>query len=100
MSLSHPTSEAPTLIDLTHRQRIARIVSNLRPVRPHVPFYRLAAHKVPTLWVLYRGLLRGSPNSNVRRIHATITLSFLTRPRYAHTYKHSFANTVISQVRR
>ncbi|KAI9448814.1 hypothetical protein BJY52DRAFT_1310440 [Lactarius psammicola] len=54
------------MADITHRQRIARIVSGLRPVRPHTPFYRLAAHRVPTLWVLYRGLLRASPNSNVR----------------------------------
>ena len=58
------------LVDITHRQHIARIISSLRPVRPRVPFYRLAAHRVPTLWGLYRGLLRASPNSNVRHPNA------------------------------
>jgi hypothetical protein len=59
--------EHPTLIQHSpHRQNIARIVSSLRPVRPHTPFYRLAAHRVPTLWVLYRGLLRASPSPIVR----------------------------------
>jgi hypothetical protein len=76
MSLSHPTPETPTLVNITHRQRIARIVSGLRSVRPRVPFYRLAAHRVPTLWVLYRGLLRASPNSNVRRAYIPSSLSF------------------------
>jgi len=86
MSLSHPTPKAPTPVDITHRQRIAGIVSNLRPVRLRVPFYRLAAHRVPTLWVLYRGLLRTSPNSNVRahiqelfRRHRHLTSPVLTK---------------------
>jgi hypothetical protein len=46
---------------------IARTVSRLRPVRPRSPFYRLSAHRVPTLWVLYRGLLRASPSPIVCR---------------------------------
>jgi hypothetical protein len=99
MSFSHPTPGAPALVDVTHRQRIARIVSGLRPVRPRVPFYRLAAHRVPTLWVLYRGLLRASPNPNVRHAHARFLPRSLTRPRSARIYKHSSADTVISQVR-
>ncbi|KAI9430536.1 hypothetical protein H4582DRAFT_2086751 [Lactarius indigo] len=81
MSLSHPTP-----VGITHRQHIARIVSSLRQVRPRVPFYRLAAHRVPTLWVLYRGLLRASPNSNVRahiqalfRRHRHLTSPVLTK---------------------
>src|SRR6266852_6841841 len=53
----------------THRQIVAQIVSSLRPVRPHTPFNRLAAHRVPTLWVLYRGLLRSSPSPIVRYGH-------------------------------
>ncbi|KAH9057484.1 hypothetical protein EDB87DRAFT_1565130 [Lactarius vividus] len=77
MSLSHESQ---------HRQRIARIVSSLRPLRPRVPFYRLPAHTVPTLWSLYRGLLRTSPNSNVRahiqqlfRKHRHLTSPVLTK---------------------
>jgi hypothetical protein len=64
------------LADIPHRQHIARIVSSLRPVRPRIPFYRLAAHRVPTLWGLYRGLLRASPNSNVRHPNARFSFSF------------------------
>jgi hypothetical protein len=60
MTTSTPTPEVRHPIQ--HRQNIARIVSSLRPVRPHTPFYRLAAHRVPTLWTLYRGLLRTSPS--------------------------------------
>ncbi|KAI0299689.1 hypothetical protein B0F90DRAFT_1574016, partial [Multifurca ochricompacta] len=70
----------------SHRQNIARIVSSLRPVRPHTPFYHLAAHRLPTLWVLYRGLLRAAPSSIVRshvrelfRIYRHLTSPFLTR---------------------
>ncbi|KAH9171282.1 hypothetical protein EDB89DRAFT_1852620 [Lactarius sanguifluus] len=70
----------------SHRQRIASVVSSLRPVRPRVPFYRLSAHSVPTLWVLYRGLLRASPNSNIRahiqdlfRRHRHLTSPVLTK---------------------
>ena len=69
----HPTSlsttiptPTPEVHPIQHRQNIARIVSSLRPVRPHTPFYRLAAHRVPTLWALYRGLLRASPSPIVR----------------------------------
>lgn len=59
-----------------HRQNVARIVSSLRPVRPHTPFYRLAAHRVPTLWVLYRGLLRSSPSPIVRQGHTRLPYFF------------------------
>lgn len=69
-----------------HRQNVARIVSSLRLVRPHTPFYCLAAHRVPTLWILYRGLLRSSPSPIVRshirvlfREHRHLTSPALTR---------------------
>ncbi|KAA1474749.1 hypothetical protein DENSPDRAFT_346574 [Dentipellis sp. KUC8613] len=41
-------------------------LSGLRSSRLHVPFWKLAAHRVPTLWSLYRGLLRSSPNEQVK----------------------------------
>jgi hypothetical protein len=62
-----PTPTPEVRHPIQHRQNIARIVSGLRPVRPHIPFYRLGAHRVPTLWTLYRGLLRASPSPIVCR---------------------------------
>ncbi|KAF7977210.1 hypothetical protein HWV62_4473 [Athelia sp. TMB] len=56
----------PTPESLAHRARIADLVSPLRRVRPRVPFYELAAHRLPTLWTLYRGLLRDAPGENIR----------------------------------
>ncbi|KZP21455.1 hypothetical protein FIBSPDRAFT_860637 [Athelia psychrophila] len=56
----------PTPESLAHRARISRLVSPLRRVRPRVPFYDLAAHRVPTLWTLYRGLMREAPGANIR----------------------------------
>lgn len=79
-----------------HRQNIARIVSSLRAVRPHTPFYRLAAHRVPTLWSLYRGLLRASPTPIVRRGDSRHLLLFSSPSiRCGRTYKHSSVNIVI-----
>ena len=57
----------PTPQSLAHRTRIASIISPLKRVRPRVPFYDLAAHRIPTLWSLYRGLLREVPGTNVRQ---------------------------------
>jgi hypothetical protein len=56
----------PTPESLAHRARIARLISPLKRVRPRVPFYDLAAHRIPTLWSLYRGLLKEAPGANVR----------------------------------
>ncbi|KAF9224745.1 hypothetical protein BS17DRAFT_702366 [Gyrodon lividus] len=61
MSVPPPTSSS-----LAHRAEIARLISPLRRVRPKVPFYDLAAHRVPTLWALYRGLLRHAERENVK----------------------------------
>ncbi|KAI0260680.1 hypothetical protein BC834DRAFT_534795 [Gloeopeniophorella convolvens] len=61
-----PTPWQPTGASLARRQDVARIVSGLRSVRPRTPFYCLAAHRAPTLWGLYRGLLRASPGPVVR----------------------------------
>ncbi|PVG02074.1 hypothetical protein CPB86DRAFT_773049 [Serendipita vermifera] len=46
---------------LQFRSDIAKTFSALRRVRPRVPFYRLPGHRLPTLWTLYRGLLRRLP---------------------------------------
>jgi hypothetical protein len=84
---------------LVTRLNVARTVSRLRPVRPHTPFYFLAAHRVPTLWVLYRGLLRASPSAIVSRPDASYeTIFCLTCYRCAHTYNCSSAVPVISPV--
>ncbi|KAF8839719.1 hypothetical protein BDN67DRAFT_952994 [Paxillus ammoniavirescens] len=63
MSLSVPP---PTASSLAHRAEIARLISPLRRVRPKVPFYDLAAHRIPTLWTLYRSLLRHAERENVK----------------------------------
>lgn len=51
---------------LAFRANLAKLVSPLRRVRPKRPFYELPAHRIPTLWYLYRGLLRNSPTEDVR----------------------------------
>ncbi|KAH9487196.1 hypothetical protein JR316_0001265 [Psilocybe cubensis] len=48
------------------RANLANLVSPLRRVRTRTPFFRLAAHRIPTLWELYRGLLRNSPTEQVK----------------------------------
>ncbi|TFY66964.1 hypothetical protein EVG20_g4134 [Dentipellis fragilis] len=60
--------------------RFRDTLSGLKRTRPHVPFWKLAAHRVPTLWSLYRGLLRSSPDEQVKwrigalfRFHRKIT---------------------------
>ncbi|KIJ58426.1 hypothetical protein HYDPIDRAFT_113204 [Hydnomerulius pinastri MD-312] len=59
MSTPSPTS-------LAHRAHIASIITPLRRVRPKVPFYDLAAHRIPTLWSLYRELLRHAERDNIK----------------------------------
>ncbi|KIK93619.1 hypothetical protein PAXRUDRAFT_503286 [Paxillus rubicundulus Ve08.2h10] len=61
-----PSVPPPTASSLAHRAEIARLISPLRRVRPKVPFYDLAAHRIPTLWTLYRGLLRHAERENVK----------------------------------
>lgn len=46
------------------RADLAKLISPLRRVRPRLPFFQLAVHRVPTLWGLYRSLLRELPNEN------------------------------------
>lgn len=57
----------PSPASLAHRQHIAQTISPLKRVRPHVPFWKLGAHRIPTLWTLYRGLLKHTGNDNVCR---------------------------------
>ncbi|CAA7271287.1 unnamed protein product [Cyclocybe aegerita] len=51
---------------LAFRAKLADLVSPLRRVRSRTPFFRLAAHRTPTLWSLYRGILRLSPTEDVK----------------------------------
>ncbi|KAF9528710.1 hypothetical protein CPB83DRAFT_309370 [Crepidotus variabilis] len=58
------------------RANLAQLVSRLRRVRSRTPFFRLAAHRIPTLWSLYRGLLRASPTEPVKfRVRALFRLN-------------------------
>ncbi|KAI0699940.1 hypothetical protein C8T65DRAFT_812223 [Cerioporus squamosus] len=56
---------APSPESLAHRSRIAALVSELRPTRFRAPLTRLLAHRIPTLWTLYRGVLRDAPTETV-----------------------------------
>ncbi|KAJ4485582.1 hypothetical protein J3R30DRAFT_3654997 [Lentinula aciculospora] len=56
---------SPSAGSLNFRNNLARLVSSLKRVRPRVPFFHLAAHRVPTLWGLYRGLLRAAPTEYI-----------------------------------
>ncbi|KAI0712468.1 hypothetical protein C8Q76DRAFT_769054 [Earliella scabrosa] len=56
----------PSPHSLAHRARLAALVSELRPTQFRAPFTRLRAHRVPTLWTLYRGLLRDAPTETIR----------------------------------
>ncbi|KAJ3722016.1 hypothetical protein C8R42DRAFT_721559 [Lentinula raphanica] len=56
----------PSAKSLEFRNNLARLVTPLRRVRPRIPFFQLAAHRVPTLWGLYRGLLRAAPTEHDR----------------------------------
>lgn len=48
------------------RQSLAAAFSALRRVRPRVPFFKLPAHRIPTRWSLYRGLLHCLPRVTSR----------------------------------
>ncbi|KAH0831113.1 hypothetical protein J3R83DRAFT_13679 [Lanmaoa asiatica] len=51
---------------LVHRESIARLLTPLRRIRPTVAYYKLAAHRIPTLWTLYRGLQRHAERKNLK----------------------------------
>ncbi len=56
----------PSAESLAHRARIAALLAPLRPTRFRAPLTRLEAHRIPTLWTLYRGILRDAPDEVVR----------------------------------
>jgi hypothetical protein len=58
----------PSADSLAFRASLAHLISPLRRVRPRVPFFQLAIHRIPTL-TLYRNLLRYAPDENVRLLH-------------------------------
>ncbi|KAG7097191.1 hypothetical protein E1B28_004563 [Marasmius oreades] len=66
--MSHVMNSLPTHTpapeSLAFRANLARLVSPLRRIRPTVPFWRLAAHRIPTLH-LYRDLLRTAPTDHI-----------------------------------
>ncbi|KAJ7126155.1 hypothetical protein C8R44DRAFT_781185 [Mycena epipterygia] len=83
----------PSSSSLAFRAHLARLVSPLRRVRPRVPFYELAIHRIPTL-TLYRNLLRHAPDDNIRlrvqylfRKHQHITGTEKTRTQLLKGYK-------------
>lgn len=90
------------LMAVPFRAKLAELVSPLRRVRSKTPFFELAAHRIPTLWSLYRGLLRNSPTEDVFltctflciRAYTTI----IRRSRFAS--EHFFEKIVIQRGRR
>ncbi|TFL06778.1 hypothetical protein BDV98DRAFT_164273 [Pterulicium gracile] len=61
--LSHEPDPSPS--SSTFRAQLAKSVSANRHIRPRAPFWRLPVHTIPTLWTLYRGLLRNAPTANI-----------------------------------
>ncbi|KAG5647000.1 hypothetical protein DXG03_001724 [Asterophora parasitica] len=55
----------PSQSSLAFRTNLANLISPLRRVRPRVPFFKLAAHRIPTL-SLYRGLLREASSEEIK----------------------------------
>ena len=51
---------------LAHRAHVAALLAPLRPTQFRAPLTRLEAHRIPTLWTLYRGILRDAPDEVVR----------------------------------
>ncbi|KAF8691590.1 hypothetical protein AX14_002767 [Amanita brunnescens Koide BX004] len=56
---------APSPASPTFRADLAKLISPLKRIRPRVPFWQLAAHRIPTL-SLYRGLLRNASTEDIR----------------------------------
>ncbi|KAF6761662.1 hypothetical protein DFP72DRAFT_879270 [Ephemerocybe angulata] len=56
----------PSSESLARRKEFSKLFSALRRVRSRTPFFELAAHRIPTLWGLYRGLRREAPTSDIR----------------------------------
>ncbi|KDQ51256.1 hypothetical protein JAAARDRAFT_41315 [Jaapia argillacea MUCL 33604] len=85
--LTHPSS-------MTHRTQITSLVSSLKRTRPRVPFRDLKAHRIPTLWVLYRGLLKEASSDDIRfrvrmlfRKNRYLTNPFVTREKLLQGHK-------------
>ena len=66
---------SPSPHSLQHRANLAQLIRPLKRVRPRVPFWELAAHRIPTLWSLYRGLLRSAPGDNIRCVQSSSSVS-------------------------
>lgn len=47
------------------RESLPSLIRPLQRVRPNLPFFRLDIHRVPTLWGLYRGLLKNVPTNHI-----------------------------------
>ncbi|KAJ7212747.1 hypothetical protein B0H12DRAFT_1213443 [Mycena haematopus] len=84
----------PSTSSRAFRASLARLVSPLRRVRPRVPFFELAIHRVPTI-ALYRNLLRYAPDDNIRtrvqylfRKHQHTTGTEKTRVQLLKGYKY------------
>ena len=66
MALTSSTANLLSLSSVQTRERLAIAFSAIRRVRPRVPFFKLSAHRIPTRWSLYRGLLQSLPGVNTR----------------------------------
>ncbi|KAJ2923516.1 hypothetical protein H1R20_g13578, partial [Candolleomyces eurysporus] len=62
--IRHPLDPPPG--SLARRAELAKLFSGLRRVRSKTPFFLLAAHRIPTLWGLYRGLRREAPSDEIK----------------------------------
>jgi hypothetical protein len=65
---------------LARRAKVVETIQPFRRTRPRVPFWHLAAHRIPTLWTLYRGLQKAAPTENVRVIYSLASIVRLNTP--------------------
>ncbi|KAJ7239952.1 hypothetical protein B0H12DRAFT_1204141 [Mycena haematopus] len=94
VNIAFASGHTPSASSRAFRASLARLVSPLRRVRPRVPFFELAIHRIPTL-ALHRNLLRYAPDDNIRtrvqylfRKHQHATGTEKTRVQLLKGYKY------------
>ena|ERR1700761_5371518 len=73
---------SPCLL-ISHVESALLVISSLRPVRPHIPFYRLADHIMGFIFFV------STPSRTYVKYTLRLLSSFLAHARCEYTYEHS-----------